>query len=273
MLMSDIDFLIIGAAKSATTWLQRSLVNDPLVLMPPGDLELHYFSRQFSRGNDWYFSNFPKKRPGQLLGERSNSYLATPGMSQRIFENLPHAKLIAQLRNPVDRAYSDYCMLFRRGEVGRDIASYLDPRKAQDKRFLADGQYHSQLNAYLELFPENQLLVLLYEEMKTDPAAQLSKLRSYLGLSDHIPSAINTDRVKDKSVPVVHPALKRHFGWLKPMIAPVRKNRIIQNIRERLVTDVEYPKLQPELRSRLTDHFAPEVEKMEIFMGRKLVGW
>jgi hypothetical protein len=71
----------------------------------------------------------------------------------------------------------------------------------------------------------------------------------------------------------VHPVLKRHLGWLKPMIAPLRQNRMIQNIRERFVTEVEYPKLQPELRSRLTDHFAPEVQKMENFLGRKLAGW
>ena len=73
MLMEDIDFLIIGATKSATTWLQRSLQADPFVSMP--DPELHYFSRAFSRGDDWYLSQFPASDLPLVVGEKSNSYL------------------------------------------------------------------------------------------------------------------------------------------------------------------------------------------------------
>ena len=73
MLMEDIDFLIIGATKSATTWLQKSLQADPLVSMP--DPELHYFSREFSRGDDWYLSQFPARDDAFVVGEKSNSYL------------------------------------------------------------------------------------------------------------------------------------------------------------------------------------------------------
>ena len=137
MKMSDIDFLIIGAAKSATTWLQRSLQADPAICMP--DPELHFFSREFHRGNDWYFAQFPSHDVHQLVGEKSNSYLDCPQASPRIYSALPQAKLVAQLRNPVERAYSDYCMLYRRGEVGRDIELYLDPSNAVDSRFLAGG--------------------------------------------------------------------------------------------------------------------------------------
>ena len=273
MLMSDIDFLIIGAAKSATTWLQRSLVQDPLVLMPAKDLELHYFSREHHRGNDWYFSNLPEKQPGQILGERSNSYLATPGVARLVSLELPQVKLIVQLRNPVERAYSDYCMLFRRGEVGGDISSYLDPRKASEQRFLADGHYSSQLNAYCTLFPSDQLLVLLYEEMKIDPAGQLSRLRNYLGLAENIPTAIDINKAKDKTVPVVHPAIRKHLGWLKPIVAPLRQNHLFQKARQLVATEITYPQLQPELRGRLVDFYAPEVKAMEDFLGKKLIGW
>src|SRR5882672_5350922 len=52
MQMNDIDFLIIGATKSATTWLQQCLQQDPSIYMP--DPELHYFSREFHRGDKWY---------------------------------------------------------------------------------------------------------------------------------------------------------------------------------------------------------------------------
>jgi Sulfotransferase domain len=273
MHMNDIDFLIIGAAKSATTTLQRSLVTDPDILMPRGDFEPHYFSREHHRGDAWYFSNFPEKLPGQLLGERSNSYLATPGVAERIYAALPHVKLIVQLRNPVDRAYSDYCMLFRRGEVSRDIEKYLDPRIAKDKRFLADGKYSAQLVAYRALFPASKLLVLLFEELKNDPVSQISKLRKYLGRSDVISTTVSSAKAKDKTVPVINPIFRRHLGWLKPLVAPVRGNKIVQSMRQLLVAEVEYPELQPEIRKRLTDYFAPEVENMQKLLGRRLPEW
>jgi hypothetical protein len=83
MLMGEIDFLIIGAAKSAATWLQRSLKTDPSFVMPARDLELHYFSREFDRGNQWYLSHFPHtKEVGTVVGERSNSYLDTPNAAR-----------------------------------------------------------------------------------------------------------------------------------------------------------------------------------------------
>src|SRR5262245_42993527 len=99
----DIDFLIVGAAKSATTWLQRSLQADTSVRMP--DPELHYFSREYHRGADWYFNHFGLGAKDKLVGEKSNSYLDTPQAVHRIARHLPHVKIVAQLRNPVDRAY------------------------------------------------------------------------------------------------------------------------------------------------------------------------
>ena len=108
-------------------------------------VELHYFSREFDRDNQWYRSHFPQtKEVGKVVGERSNSYLDTPYLARSVYTALPHAKLVAQL-NPVDRAYSDYCMLYRRGEVGGNIENYLDPRTASENRFLVGG--HSADNS------------------------------------------------------------------------------------------------------------------------------
>ena len=77
MQAEDINFLIIGAAKSATTWLQQTLQADPAVSMP--DPELHYFSRFYDRGHNWYFDQFPKTEGKKLIGEKSNSYLGVRG--------------------------------------------------------------------------------------------------------------------------------------------------------------------------------------------------
>ena len=82
MHFKDIDFIIIGAAKSATTWLQKQLQTDPAVYMP--DPELHYFSREYDRGSDWYFSQFNEELKDRVVGEKSNSYLYEPEAAARL---------------------------------------------------------------------------------------------------------------------------------------------------------------------------------------------
>ena len=78
MRLDDIDFLIIGATKSATTWLQKSLQIDPQVAMP--DPELHYFSREFDRGDDWYLAQFPENA-AKPRGRREIEFI--PGERRR----------------------------------------------------------------------------------------------------------------------------------------------------------------------------------------------
>ena len=129
------DFVIIGAAKAATTWLSYNLSAHPEVLLP--SQELHYFSRFHGKSQDWYRAHFRDAQETQLIGEKSASYLADPATPLRLHGLMPRAKLIAQLRNPIERAYSDYCMHYRRGEVSRDIARYLDPERTPIPRLRA----------------------------------------------------------------------------------------------------------------------------------------
>ena len=147
----QMDFLIIGAAKCATTWLQMSLMETQEIFMP--DPELHYFSREYERGPDWYSSYFEAAGGAQLVGEKSNSYMTAPKAAERIKRDCPGVRLIVQMRDPVQRAYSDYCMLFRRGEVNDDIYAHLDPDRAADQRFLNDGLYAFHLRRFFRSVP------------------------------------------------------------------------------------------------------------------------
>ncbi len=271
MEMRDIDFLIIGATKSATTWLQQSLQQDPGIFMP--DPELHYFSRYYDRGDAWYLSNFAGQEHSRLRGEKSNTYMDVPEAAARIKEKLPHALLIAQLRNPVDRAYSDYCMLYRRAEVGRDIAQYLDPRQGAGGRFLNGGLYFQQLQGYLDGFPAEQLLVLLYEDLKADAHAQLGRARSFLKLEDNLSPKPLAKKVKDKSEPVIGPTLRRLLHPLKPIVAPFRQNTGFRKLRSLIAGELQYVPLSRDLRERITDYYAPETEKLGALVGRDLTGW
>ena len=271
MKLHDIDFLIIGATKSATTWLQQSLQQDAHIYMPAP--ELHYFSRYYDRGDEWYLSNFEGQKGRRLVGEKSNSYMDTAGAAERIRQKLPNAMLIAQLRNPIERAYSDYCMLYRRGDVDRDIAKYLDPRRAAGGRFLNGGLYFQQLQAYVDRFPAERILVVLYEDMNMDARAQLDRVRKFMNMPGDLPLRPLEKKVKDKAEPVINPTLRRLLRPFKPMVAPFRNNAGFKIIRSLAAAEVEYAPLTRDLRERMSDFYATEIEKLGAIVGRDLNGW
>lgn len=271
MRIEDIQFLIIGATKSATTWLQQSLQQDTAVCMP--DPELHYFSRNYDKGDEWYLSQFGSTGGRRFIGEKSNSYMDTPGVAARIKQAIPDVLLIAQLRNPVDRAYSDYCMLYRRGEVGRDVAQYLDPRRATGGRFLNGGLYHQQLQPYLDLFPTQQLQVLLYENIRTDPQRQLDTVRSFLRLESELRMPPVTKKVKDKTDPIVSPGLRQILKPLKPVLAPFRNNFVVQGVRSMIAQETKYSPLEPDLCARMVEFYAPEAERLGKLINKDLSEW
>jgi hypothetical protein len=271
MQLNDIDFIIIGAAKSATTWLQTQLQSDPAVYMP--DPELHYFSREYSRGQDWYLSQFNEQGFGRTVGEKSNSYLYVPEAAARLHRDLPHVKLIAQLRNPVERAYSAYCMLFRRGEVGADIESYLDPSLGENIRFLVAGKFASHLQSYIDLFGREPLLILFYEGVLDDPETQMSRVRAHLGLPLRPFAPERQERVKDKTAPVVPAGLRKRLAWMKPIARPLRGIPAFEAIRGLIARKTQYPPLTDELRKRLNEYYRPSIEALEQMSGQSLSQW
>lgn len=267
----DIDFLIIGAGKSATTWLQSQLQSDPAVYMV--DPELHYFSREHHRGDDWYLSQFCDQGIGKIVGEKSNSYLDDPEAARRIHRVLPETKLIAQLRDPVDRAYSHYCMRYNRYEVGPDIENHLDPARLKDERILDIGNYASHLRRFIDLFGREKVLILFFEGVRADPELQMARVRSHLGLE---PRPLATDakkKVKDKTASHVPPAVREKLGWLKPIVKPLRGSSAFEALRGSFAREIEYPPLTGELRERLADYFASSIPELEELSGQSLDHW
>jgi hypothetical protein len=120
------DFVVIGTQKGGTTFFYELLSNHPLV-RPAVTKELHFFDRNknFDKGVDWYRRCLPESErvDGQrtVTGESSPSYLFSAQAPARMAEVIPDAKLVALLRNPIDRAYSHYQMQVRRGTEERQV--------------------------------------------------------------------------------------------------------------------------------------------------------
>ena len=197
-------FLVIGAQKSATTALFDLLAMHPLVLAPvSASVQVHYFDDFHDFGPAWYRSHFPLMRPVfRITGEASPSYMFHRLAPRRAAAFDPGMKLVAILRDPVERALSHHAMATRRGhetlpfeaavdaEPGR--LSGLGPAVADSPRYrrhshrvhayLGRGLYAEQLQRWLEHFPRRRLLVLRTEDFWADRNRFANRVYGFLGL-------------------------------------------------------------------------------------------
>src|SRR5215208_27541 len=196
------DFLILGAQKAGTTALYAYLRRHPKITGPSWK-EVSYFDRHYSRGPSWYRGNFPNflRTRGELVGEASPSYLFHPLAPQRVKELLPEARLVALVRNPVDRALSHYN---HEVALGREPFSFEDALATEEERlegeeerlradpsyfssewwshtYKARGRYAEQLERWLAVFPREQLLVLPSDDLGSDPARAHAQVLEFLG--------------------------------------------------------------------------------------------
>jgi hypothetical protein len=264
-------FLVIGAIKGATTWISHHLRRSPAVFMPT--IEPHYFTRQYARGIDWYESLFAGAANSQIIGEKTADYLANAEAPERASKLLPNASLIASLRNPIERAYSDYCMLFRRGSVSASIEDYLDPRQAEFRRFLDNGLYHKHIKAWLDHYPKKRLLVLTMEDVKEAPDESLRAIARLIGLEEPLLAAADNDPVNDSKESFLPLELRRLLSPLKRAVAPLRGTAAFESVRATLARPIVYPPLNDELRLRLAEFYHDDVQSLQKLLRRDLGGW
>lgn len=168
-------FIIIGAQKSATRWLRSNLGKHPDVFTAPE--ELTFFTSRYRQGTDYYRSQFEGWSGEPIVGEATPSYMmwrhSPPRIARRIHETLPDVRLIAILRDPIERANSAMHHHIKRGRLKKrsklvDVCTRMGPE--EDRLCLVTGGwYAASLERYVDLFGD-QLLVLLHDDVIEDPA-------------------------------------------------------------------------------------------------------
>jgi Sulfotransferase domain len=243
------DFLVIGAQKAGTTALYAYLRWHPGITGPSWK-EVSFFDRHWWRGEAWYRGQFPLRSGQRLVGEASPSYLFHPLAPERVRSLVPDAKLVALVRDPVDRAYSHYQHEYA---LGREPLSFEDALAAEEERtrgdverlvadprafshawwdhtYAARGHYADQLESWLEVFPRDQLLVVPSEDLGERPAETYAAVLAFLGAAPH-----------------ALPEYPRVF-------------------------ERQYEPMRPETRAALAATFAEPNRRLEQMLGRSL-GW
>jgi hypothetical protein len=184
-------FLVIGAQKCGTTSTYAYLARHPSIDRA-WRKEVRFFDvpTNYALGEIWYRAHFALRRSGRITGEATPGYMFYADAPARMARHVPGARLIALVRNPVDRAISHYHFLARRGRESRPIDAALDrqllgaPSAPADDAdtYLARGLYAEQLERVLRVFPREQLLVVRSEELLARPGPALARMFDFLGL-------------------------------------------------------------------------------------------
>lgn len=273
--MGKIDFIGLGAQKSGTSWVYACLYEHPEICAPVK--EIHFFSRpRFSEGRDWYENHFRNCKPGAKSGEFSTSYLYSKATPNRIKNLYPGVKLIAILRQPVERAYSQYRNAIKAGEVSKD--TQFEAYVKAEPSAIEQGLYAEQLERYYEYFPKEQVLVLKYEDSKADPAGFIKSIYRFLGVEDSfIPSMLNTEiniarTPKNIGVErVMHHMAEtlRKVGFDKAVWA-IKKSGLPDMVRK-ANTEEKSPATQtkPDL-TKYSNFFSEDTEKLGTMIGRDM---
>jgi hypothetical protein len=277
------NFLGIGAMRAGTSWLNEQLRNHPQVYMPV-QKELNFFTDFYESGLDWYARHFPpddRAASYTAIGEITPTYLSDPRVPARIHRDLPGCRLIVTLRNPIERAYSEYTKALR----DFNFQGTFDDLARDKEGLLERGSYSEQLARYFELFPREQILVLIFERMVSDHRTTTARLAQFLGIDA---GGFDLERMKrqvNASYMPRHPGLfsaaitvrnhlvRHRLGWVPALAAELGLAGVARRVFRSGEPRSTVPGMDEATRRRLHEHYGPEIRSLERLLGEDLSAW
>lgn len=286
------DFLIVGAQKCGTSTLFDWLCAHPAVSRPHFK-ELQFFNdeRQWSKGPAAYRKWFARTPRRLLVGEATPEYMLYLESVERMAQTVPDARLIAILREPIARAYSQYRMnLHLRWESRSFDRAVLEELEAGDVEpslermrstgspeynYLARGHYLPQLDRLCRYYPRDRLLVLLLDDLVEDPAGSFASVCRFLQISpSEQPPAVGEARNTSAELSRFNPSALRFRLLYRFRLWRVLP-RPISEWMERSGGSELVPAEPPtaETVEALRDHFEPRNDALARWLGRDLSQW
>jgi len=287
----SVDFIGIGTMRSGTSWIAMNLRAHPQICVSEPK-EIRYFNRyltsrgigrrelnpNYDEGLDWYLKHFKHARKGQVVGEYSPSYLYDDHAAIAIKRCFPDIKLIACLRNPVDRAYSHYRMW--RGNATLGNISFEEALE-QDEIYVGMGHYAKQLKAYLDHFERDQILILIFEELIRCPEHTIPKIFRFLDVSPELPldyagmdknpaAHIRSTRMMKTAVSASRFLINARLSFVLNALRELGAHSLFTKINK---PPLRYPPMTKETSQRLMEIFSEDISELERLLERDLKEW
>lgn len=291
-----LDFAGIGIAKSGTTWMAKCLAEHPAVCMALGK-ETNFFMKMHvasvlplrtrfhvahhEEGMAWFQGRFGHHLPGQIRGEYSNGYIGDPESAGLLHEHNPGMKLLCCFRNPVDVIYAGYFQLAR----VQPLPGTFEETLKLYPGFLEYGRYLRNLQPFLERFPRENLLLLVYDDIKTDPAAFFRRVCEFLGIDPEFSPPSLTKRVNPRTLVRSRRLRDLRFAingfmqstaatrLLRKGLSRVGVGELVLRLFQKNEMPATAPPMSSETRAWLVQTYREDNERLAAFLGRDLSHW
>ncbi len=300
---SDLDFLIIGAGKSGTTSLADFISQHPDIIISDPKEPWFFDTDDYHKGMAWYWSHYLTQYAGEkCVGEASSQTLFVPYAAERLYKTVPNAKFIAVLRNPVERAYSDWWMKYCKGkerddfetaiyknfrqiESGIDFSNpsiwqeHIDSHDSQliYKTYIDYGHYTTQLKRYLNYFREEQILTLLSDDLLSNTEETVKKVWRFLDVKTNSHGFELDLKSKNRAKTKLEVNVIRTIPNL-PLIGTATK-LLPRNVKNMLLSTLnrlntgKIPLIPDETKRLLEEHYIEEINRLESMIDRDLSAW
>ncbi len=274
------NFLIIGPQKSGTSSVYNVLKKHPDIYMPEKK-ELCFFNKDehFSKGKEFYDAFFEQAPPNKLAcGEATPEYFNYPNTPARIQHYLKSMKLIAIVRNPIERAYSQYwhhrrvLKEYRTFEEVVDVA-LTDTYKPGEIGYFSRGTYIKYIKRCLKYFHPTQLLVLIFDDLCNNPKYFYKQIFSFLNINTTFectemqrtfnPSSILNNFLYNWFF--MHPYYIQYLQYL-----PRKAKRLLLLGKKKTF---HYPPIDNKIKSELIHFYEPWNNKLSNYLDRDLSYW
>jgi hypothetical protein len=279
------NFLIIGAPRSGTTHLYRGLRQHPAIFMSDFKEPMFFAYEGEDRPGSItnraaYETLFHGSEPYPAVGEASTLYLYSPNAARRIRQSIPDVRLIAILRNPTDRAFSQYT--FQRFLQTEPLDTFEAALADENNRIQNNaspfllyrpvGLYGRQIPRYLDQFPKEQLLFVLQDDLDIQPQTIFQQIFSFIGVDPNFEPDLR-HRTNASGVPqydTLFRMMKTTGRAIKKLIPERLATRLSGSAHDAFLS---HPALTPETRQTLNDYFAKDIAITEGLIERDLSHW
>lgn len=270
-------FVLGGAPKAGTTSVYHYLDQHPQVCMSARKETSVFID---DRSLEWLSENYYRHYDGEpAVGEASAGTLGAPEVTQRVHETLPEVQLIFVLRDPVERLYSHFTFLQGEQAIDPDTSfSRLIRSETDWRNTLIDlGRYHKHLTRFEKYFDRDQMLVLLFDDLKADDEAFMKRIFRFIEVdSSFRPSFDIQNPTREPRFPGVHRILTQTWTSVREYVDVYAANYIrpLRRVVKRLVTkEADRPPMSATDRAYLQRIYHEPNQQLESWLGQDLSHW
>lgn len=306
------NFFIVGSAKSGTTSIYNYMKQHPEIFMSPIK-ETHHFSTDIDNTKfrpdyaanlnlnidawldgdqkkeifhafvkDWnkYKKLFKQAENQKAVGEVTNSYLYSSTAAKNIHDKFPEGKIIMILRNPVERAFSHFLMDMKSGRESGSFINALKRDMAKPMKgwgisnvYFEIGLYYEQVKRYLEVFPKEQVKIILYDDYRKDAPTVLKEICEFLTIDSGFAFEFSKEHNKAMLPKSAAVTLMMKQKGLKNFVKDFFPKSLKKSLKKIFFTEKNLPKLSTDDRKYLVELYKDDIQDLSKLINRDLSAW